>query len=108
MRFLEPLQVGDRVVEQNGIVKELGKPAVAVEAKYSPHSTGCVVVIDVFGLAGLADGADTVLLKDQPLDRHGVEVVTAAEMELPSGAVVFLVVSATNTVVAGLAVVAIP
>jgi hypothetical protein len=105
--FFESLQIGDRVLQQGGVVEELGKPAIAVEAKYAPHSTRSVVVIDVLGLAGPANGANTILLKDQPFDGNGVQVVATAKMELPSGAVMFLPVLARGTVVTRLAVVTV-
>jgi hypothetical protein len=105
--LLESFQVGDRVSQQGGIVEELGKPAIAVKAQYASHSTGSVVVIDVLGLVDLAHGADAVLLEDEPFDRDGVEVVATSEMELPCGAMMFLVIGTRDFVMAWLAVVAI-
>jgi hypothetical protein len=66
-----------------------------------------VVVIDVLGLAGPTNGAHAVLLKDQPFDRNGVEVVAAPKMELPSVAVMLLSVLSRDAVVTRLAVISI-
>jgi hypothetical protein len=105
--WLESLHIGDCILQQGGIVEELGKPAIAVEAQYAPHSTGRVVVIDVLGVPGPTHRADAVLLKNQPLDGNGVEVVATAKMELPSSAVVLLVIGSRDRVVARLAIVTV-
>jgi hypothetical protein len=105
--WLESLQIGDRVLQQGGIFEEFGKPAIAVEAQYALHSTGSVVVINVLGHPGLANGAAAVLLKYQPLDRDGVEVVATAKMKLPSGAVKFLAVLPGDSVMTRLAVISV-
>ncbi len=57
-----PLQVGERTAEKFRIVVERAEGAVAVEAEYPPESFGLVIVINVYGGAGLADCALSALL----------------------------------------------
>src|SRR4051812_37089941 len=61
-------EVLDGPPQHPGIVAKLAHPGVAVPAENSPHGPGHVIMVDGHWRRRFADGADTTLSRDQPLD----------------------------------------
>jgi hypothetical protein len=87
------------------VLHKLGDSTIAIEAEYAAYRTGCVIVIDVMGPGGKAEGAEVSLLQYQPIDRHVVNAISPLQMKAASRAMVLQAVCSHDPVVTRLAVV---
>jgi ABC-type transporter lipoprotein component MlaA len=62
-------------MENHRVVLELPEAAIAVEAEQSSNSPGRMIVIDVLGRSGLADGAQSTLLSKHVISFCGGDAV---------------------------------
>ena len=76
-------QVRDRLGEEIRAVPELPQAAVAVEAQYPANPAGAVIVIDVLGIRGAADGTDAPLPGEHLVEFRLADAVAPAEVILP-------------------------
>jgi hypothetical protein len=80
-------QIRDRTGEEFRAVPELPEAAVAVEAQYPAHPSGAMIVIKVLRVGDAADGAPTVLSRQQLVELGPPDAVTPPQVVLPRPAV---------------------
>ena len=97
------LQVRDRLGEDVRTVPELPQTAVAVEAQYPAHPAGAMIVVEVLGVGGSADGAAAALSCQQFVELHLPDAVTTPRVMLPRPGVPSLLAGLAARVVAKLA-----
>jgi hypothetical protein len=102
--LLGVLDVERSAVQPLRVVTKLTEATVAVEAEDPTHTSGRVIVVDVFWIGPIADGAHITLLADQVLDLGRADPIAPLQVVVTRAPVQPLTRFITSRVVTGLAV----